>query len=53
MMRLGVTAVDDFSVPCRMPVEQRRGYKNVFDALVRITREEGIGTLWRVSHSRS
>lgn len=31
----------------RLPVEQRRGYKNVFDALVRITREEGLITLWR------
>lgn len=25
----------------RLPVEQRRGYKNVFDALLRIAREEG------------
>ena len=34
---------------CRLPPEERRGYKNVFDALFRITKEEGIGTLWRVS----
>lgn len=31
----------------RLPVEQRRGYTNVFNALYRITREEGILTLWR------
>jgi hypothetical protein len=29
------------------PVAERRGYKNVFDALVRISREEGVGKLWR------
>ena len=27
--------------------EQRRNYKNVFDALIRIFREEGLTTLWR------
>lgn len=31
----------------RLPLEQRRGYKNVFNALFRISREEGILTLWR------
>ncbi|KAL2079416.1 hypothetical protein ACEWY4_025160 [Coilia grayii] len=31
----------------RLPPEQRRGYSNVFNALVRISREEGITTLWR------
>ncbi|XP_071577429.1 mitochondrial 2-oxoglutarate/malate carrier protein [Temnothorax nylanderi] len=31
----------------RLPVEQRRNYKNVFDAFVRIAREERIFTLWR------
>ncbi|XP_042201259.1 mitochondrial 2-oxoglutarate/malate carrier protein [Callorhinchus milii] len=31
----------------RMPVEQRRGYTNVFNALLRISREEGVTTLWR------
>ncbi len=25
---------------------QRRGYKNVFDALIRVAREEGLRTLW-------
>ena len=34
---------------CRLPIEQRRGYKNVFDALYRMSREEGVTTLWRVS----
>eukprot|EP00048_Salpingoeca_helianthica_P016428 m.232272 g.232272 ORF g.232272 m.232272 type:complete len:299 (-) comp18660_c0_seq1:37-933(-) len=29
------------------PVAERRGYKNVFDALIRIVREEGVLTLWR------
>jgi solute carrier family 25 oxoglutarate transporter 11 len=33
---------------CRAKPENRRGYKNVFDALVRIIREEKITTLWRV-----
>ncbi|KYN04269.1 PREDICTED: mitochondrial 2-oxoglutarate/malate carrier protein-like [Cyphomyrmex costatus] len=33
----------------RLPVEQRRNYKNVLDAFVRIAREEGIFTLWRGS----
>ncbi len=26
--------------------DQRRGYKNVFDALIRVAREEGLGNLW-------
>lgn len=30
-----------------LPVEQRRGYRNCFVALVRITKEEGLWTLWR------
>jgi solute carrier family 25 oxoglutarate transporter 11 len=30
-----------------LPANQRRNYKNVFDALFRIFREEGILTLWR------
>ncbi|CAN2390301.1 Belongs to the mitochondrial carrier (TC 2.A.29) family [Pristimantis euphronides] len=31
----------------RLPLDQRRGYSNVFNALVRMSREEGITTLWR------
>lgn len=31
----------------RLPVEQRRNYKNVVDALFRIVREEGITALWK------
>lgn len=31
----------------RLPPAERRGYKNVFNALYRITTEEGILTLWR------
>lgn len=31
----------------RLPLEERRGYTNVFNALARITREEGVTTLWR------
>jgi solute carrier family 25 oxoglutarate transporter 11 len=32
-----------------LPVEERRNYKNVFDALFRTVKEEGIYTLWRGS----
>lgn len=31
----------------RLPVAERRGYTSVFNALFRITREEGLFTLWR------
>ncbi|RZC43236.1 mitochondrial 2-oxoglutarate/malate carrier protein [Asbolus verrucosus] len=31
----------------RLPANERRNYKNVFDALIRMSREEGILTLWR------
>ncbi|XP_039756613.1 mitochondrial 2-oxoglutarate/malate carrier protein-like [Pararge aegeria] len=31
----------------RLPKEQRRNYKNVMDALIRIVREEGVLKLWR------
>jgi len=31
----------------RLPVEQRRGYTSVGNALVRIVREEGLLTLWK------
>ena len=34
----------------KLPPEQKRGYKNVFNALVRISREEGVATLWKVMH---
>lgn len=30
-----------------LPVDQRRNYKSVFDALIRIFKEEGISALWR------
>lgn len=30
-----------------LPLAERRNYKNVFDAMIRISREEGILTLWR------
>lgn len=31
----------------RLPVAQRRNYRHVGDALLRIVRQEGIATLWR------
>eukprot|EP01095_Lingulamoeba_sp_RSL-Kostka_P004536 TRINITY_DN15771_c0_g1_i1.p1 TRINITY_DN15771_c0_g1~~TRINITY_DN15771_c0_g1_i1.p1 ORF type:complete len:305 (-),score=96.17 TRINITY_DN15771_c0_g1_i1:77-991(-) len=31
----------------RLPVEQRRNYKNAIEALIRISREEGVFALWR------
>jgi solute carrier family 25 oxoglutarate transporter 11 len=31
----------------RLPVEMRRNYKHVFDALIRIYREEGLLRMWR------
>eukprot|EP00177_Eucheuma_denticulatum_P001730 GFKZ01003101.1.p1 GENE.GFKZ01003101.1~~GFKZ01003101.1.p1 ORF type:complete len:348 (+),score=34.38 GFKZ01003101.1:134-1045(+) len=31
----------------RLPMKERRGYTSVFNALGRVTREEGLGTLWR------
>jgi dicarboxylate transporter 10 len=30
-----------------LPPEQRRNYKNVVDGLIRMSREEGISSLWR------
>lgn len=30
-----------------LPADKRRNYKSVFDALIRIYREEGLTTLWR------
>jgi len=32
-----------------LPLNERRNYKNVFDAITRIVREEGLVTLWRGS----
>ena len=32
----------------KLPPAERRGYKNVFNALVRISKEEGVLTLWKV-----
>jgi len=31
----------------RLPLAERRNYKNVVEALLRITKEEGLLTLWR------
>ena len=31
----------------RLPASERRNYKNVFNALIRITREEGVAAMWR------
>lgn len=31
----------------RLPAEERRNYRNVLDALMRICREEGVRTMWR------
>jgi solute carrier family 25 (mitochondrial oxoglutarate transporter), member 11 len=31
----------------RLPIEQRRNYTSVFNAVIRIVREEGVLTLWR------
>ena len=31
----------------RLPAAERRNYKNVFDAIMRMIREEGLFTLWR------
>uniref|UniRef100_A0A1I7VCR9 Mitochondrial 2-oxoglutarate/malate carrier protein n=1 Tax=Loa loa TaxID=7209 RepID=A0A1I7VCR9_LOALO len=42
-------AVGSFvGTPQKLPPEQRRRYKNVLDALLRVIREEGVFTLWRV-----
>ena len=32
-----------------LPPEQKRGYKNVFDAMYRISKEEGVLNMWRGS----
>ncbi|KDP40952.1 hypothetical protein JCGZ_24951 [Jatropha curcas] len=33
----------------RLPIEQRRNYKSVFDALTQMSKQEGIASLWRGS----
>ncbi|GLT94358.1 hypothetical protein SLE2022_121030 [Rubroshorea leprosula] len=33
----------------RLPIDQRRNYKSVVDALGQMTKQEGIGSLWRGS----
>ena len=35
------------SAESRLPADQKRGYKNALDAVVRIGREEGVAALWR------
>ena len=37
----------------RLPLHEQRRYKNVFDALFRIIKEEGVLTLWRVGNFSS
>lgn len=37
----------------RLPLAERRNYTNVFNALYRICKEEGLFALWRVSRARS
>ncbi|UYV68564.1 SLC25A11 [Cordylochernes scorpioides] len=41
------TVASNLSLCLRLPPAERRGYKNVFNALFRITKEEGVLTLWR------
>ena len=36
-----------FQSELMLPIEQRRNYKNVFDGIYRITKDEGVFTLWR------
>ncbi|XP_016690544.2 mitochondrial uncoupling protein 5 [Gossypium hirsutum] len=33
----------------RLPIDQRRNYKSVIDALSQMTKQEGVGSLWRGS----
>lgn len=35
----------------KLPPAEKRGYKNVFNALTRIVKEEGTATLWKVKHA--
>lgn len=36
-----------FQADTTLPLHERRNYKHVFDALSRITKEEGVTNLWR------
>jgi len=38
-----------FQMDSLLPIDQRRNYKNIFDAIFRIVKEEGLFTLWRGS----
>ncbi|CAD8135842.1 unnamed protein product [Paramecium pentaurelia] len=38
-----------FQADATLPIAERRNYKNAFDALYRIIKEEGVPTLWRGS----
>jgi len=38
-----------FQADATLPMNERRNYKNVFDAIYRISKEEGVLTLWRGS----
>jgi solute carrier family 25 oxoglutarate transporter 11 len=33
----------------RLPLAERRGYKNVFNAIHRICTQESVSTLWKVN----
>ena len=38
-----------FQADATLPMSERRNYKHVFDAIYRISKEEGVLTLWRGS----
>ncbi|KAI6179251.1 hypothetical protein M3Y98_00590300 [Aphelenchoides besseyi] len=46
-MTAGAVALIRMTGDGRLPVEQRRNYKNVFNAIGRIYSEEGLFALWR------
>ena len=50
-MNVNQKAINSFCYLSRLPVEQRRNYSNVFNALYRMSKEEGVLTLWRVGIS--
>jgi hypothetical protein len=43
----GDVAMVRMQADAKLPVEKRRNYKNIFNALRRIAQEEGISRLWR------